>query len=86
MVEISFRQRGVYGVRMTGGGFGGCTISLVEVADATEFQRRVAFEYQYETGRQPRIYICSASQGVEAVNLDAFVAQSKSGRETREVT
>jgi galactokinase len=84
MVEISSRQRGVYGARMTGGGFGGCTINLVDAADAMEFQRRVAAEYESETDRRPDIYICAASQGVEAVDLDGgLAAGSKSGRETR---
>jgi galactokinase len=84
MVKISSRQRGVYGARMTGGGFGGCTINLVDAADTMEFQRRVAAEYESETDRRPDIYICAASQGVEAVDLDGGLATgSKSGRETR---
>src|ERR1700741_2610630 len=37
MVEIAGRQRGVYGARMTGGGFGGCTINLVEADHTAEF-------------------------------------------------
>ncbi len=84
MVKISSRQRGVYGARMTGGGFGGCTINLVDAADVMEFQRRGAAEYESETDRQPEIYICAASQSVEAVDLDGgLAAGSKSGRETR---
>jgi galactokinase len=67
MVEIAERQKGVYGARMTGGGFGGCTINFVDVAHAAEFQRRVAAEYESETGLRPDIYICEASQGAELV-------------------
>jgi galactokinase len=67
MVEIAGRQQGVYGARMTGGGFGGCTINFVDVEHATEFQRRVAEEYESTIGLRPDIYICEASQGAELV-------------------
>jgi galactokinase len=67
MVEIAGRQRGVYGARMTGGGFGGCTINFVDVEHATEFQRSVAAEYESAIGPRPDIYICDASQGAELV-------------------
>jgi galactokinase len=69
MVEIGSRQRGIYGARMTGGGFGGCTINLVDAADSAEFQRRVSAEYQRATGLQPDIYVCEASEGAEAIEL-----------------
>ena len=69
MVEIASRQRGVYGARMTGGGFGGCTINLVNAADTADFQRHVAEAYHSATGRKPDIYVCDASQGAEAVSL-----------------
>ena len=67
MVDIAGRQRGVYGARMTGGGFGGCTINLVDVEQAAEFQRRVSEEYETAIGLRPDIYICEASQGAELV-------------------
>ena len=67
MVEIAERQRGLYGARMTGGGFGGCTINFVDVEHAAEFQRRVAAEYETATGLHPDIYICKASQGAALV-------------------
>jgi galactokinase len=69
MVEIASRQRGVSGARMTGGGFGGCTINLVAVADALEFQRNVASEYELRTGLRPDIFICEASAGAESVKV-----------------
>jgi galactokinase len=74
MVEIASRQRGVFGARMTGGGFGGCTINLVDADDALEFQRAVAAEYEKVTGLKPDIYICEASQGAEAVNTGGAAA------------
>jgi galactokinase len=71
MVEIAGRQRGVYGARMTGGGFGGCTINFVDVEHATEFQQRVSEEYESAIGLRPDIYICEASQGAELVETTA---------------
>jgi galactokinase len=71
MVEIAGRQRGVYGARMTGGGFGGCTINFVDVEHAAEFQRRVSVEYESAIGLRPDIYICEASQGAELVEATA---------------
>jgi len=71
MVEIAGRQKGVYGTRMTGGGFGGCTINFVDVEHAEEFQRRVSAEYEAAIGLRPDIYICEASQGAELVETAA---------------
>jgi len=69
MVEIASRQRGLYGARMTGGGFGGCTINLVKSADAPQFQRSVGAAYERETGLRPDIYICTASSGAEIIHV-----------------
>ena len=63
MVEIADRQRGIYGSRMTGGGFGGCTINLVDLEHSADFQRRVAEAYHSATGLAD-IYLCKASHGV----------------------
>lgn len=70
MVELAAKQPGVYGARMTGGGFGGCTINLVAADRAAEFQRYMASAYQTATGLRPDIYICEASQGAEPVALN----------------
>ncbi len=67
MVELALRQEGVYGARMTGGGFGGCTISFLDARNAAEFRRAIADEYFKATGRQPEIYICEASDGARAL-------------------
>ena len=67
MVELANGQEGVYGARMTGGGFGGCTISLVDAAHAPEVQQRLEQGYEARTGRRPTILICEASDGAGAV-------------------
>jgi galactokinase len=64
LVEIAGGIAGVYGSRMTGGGFGGCTISLVRSGAAEEFQSAIAHGYQQATDRSPDIYMVRASDGV----------------------
>jgi galactokinase len=67
MVEIASRQTGVYGARMTGGGFGGCTINLAKREAAQQVVERVAAEYQQRTGIHPEIYVSAAAGGVSPV-------------------
>jgi galactokinase len=67
MVEAALGMEGVYGSRMTGGGFGGCTVSLV-VQEALEgFGQGVRAAYEAQTGLKPQIYVCQPSQGVGEV-------------------
>ena len=63
MVELALGLEGVYGSRMTGGGFGGCTISLVKAEWVDSFSRAMAQGYEKQTGMRPEIYICSAADG-----------------------
>lgn len=69
MVEIAIAQRGVLGARMTGGGFGGCTINLVEDAAADEFKQNVSAQYFLRTGLSPEMYVTSASEGAQQVDI-----------------
>jgi galactokinase len=57
MVELASGIEGVYGARMTGAGFGGCTVNLVRAEAVEEFERRVAAAYESRTGRRPDIYV-----------------------------
>ena len=66
MVEVAEGLPGYYGGRMTGGGFGGSTINLVEAADAESFADQVSGRYQKATGIEPAVYICSAADGARA--------------------
>lgn len=67
MVQIAGQQPGVYGSRMTGGGFGGCTISLVRDSHVEEFCATVARRYQEATGREPQMYATHAAGGAGEV-------------------
>lgn len=67
MVEIAWRQPGVLGARMTGAGFGGCTVNLVQNGYIAGFLQQVAREYQDATGLQPDIYVCTAEEGTHLI-------------------
>jgi len=65
MVELAEELPGFYGGRMTGGGFGGSTVNLVEAAAAEMFTAEISDRYQKEIGIKPAIYICSAADGAK---------------------
>jgi galactokinase len=67
MVEIAAQQPAVIGSRMTGGGFGGCTINLVRTDAAEGFKQRVAADYRRATQIEPEIYVSSAGAGVSEI-------------------
>jgi len=67
MVGLARESSGVYGTRMTGGGFGGCTVNLVDKDAVSEFRRHVVSGYQAQTGRSPDIYVTEAGGGAERV-------------------
>jgi galactokinase len=69
MVDLAMREPGVYGSRMMGGGFGGCTISLVESDHAEAFRQHLAEAYARETGIHPAIYVLSAVDGASQEEL-----------------
>lgn len=64
MAELARRAPGVHGARMTGGGFGGCVVSLVDVAAVEHFAASVGPSYQRATGLDPMIFSCFPGAGV----------------------
>ncbi|MCM5556262.1 galactokinase [Pleomorphomonas sp. JP5] len=64
LVDIAQKQSGVFGSRMTGGGFGGCTVSLVEAGAVESFMENVKAAYETATGLKSTIFACSPQQGV----------------------
>ncbi|RMF79515.1 MAG: galactokinase [Chloroflexi bacterium] len=67
MVDVARAESVCYGARMTGAGFGGCAVALVEAASAGEFAERVSKRYQAATGLAPNIYVSTATNGAEIV-------------------
>ena len=67
MVDLNAAADGVYGARMTGGGFGGCTISLVEAAAVDPFRQRVAEAYRAATGLEAQIFTSPPGAGAGPV-------------------
>jgi galactokinase len=67
LVELADKSKGAYGSRMTGGGFGGCTISLVKSEDVDAFKQTITREYHEATRLTPDVYVFRASDGVQEV-------------------
>ncbi len=67
MVEIALQQPSCYGARMTGAGFGGCAVALVQEAAATQFAENVSREYRAKTGNEPAVYITGATAGASVL-------------------
>lgn len=63
LVEIARGLPGCYGARLTGAGFGGCTVNLVQAGSAPEFIDGLRVGYLQKTGREAQVYLCRASQG-----------------------
>jgi galactokinase len=65
LVEIARSLPGIYGARLTGAGFGGCTVNLVDEKHAPEFIQGLQEGYRMKTGREAKVYLCKASAGAE---------------------
>jgi galactokinase len=65
MVELAGNSEGVLGARMTGGGFGGCTVNLVRSETVESFSRFITDEYWARTGIEPHIYAVETDDGVK---------------------
>lgn len=68
IVDCAMEEVGCYGARMTGGGFGGCAVALVQDDLATKFAANVASSYYKVTGLTPNIYVCFPTNGAEVVH------------------
>ena len=67
MVDAALAQKGVLGSRMTGAGFGGCTVSLVHEQKLDDFKRNVGQQYKEQTGLAADFYVCDIGDGVKEV-------------------
>jgi galactokinase len=64
LVEISLNQKGVLGARMTGAGFGGCTVAFVKDENLDQFIPAVTKAYQEKTGLEAEFYLPEVGDGV----------------------
>jgi galactokinase len=67
MAELAWKFEGCFGARMTGGGFGGCTINLVNASKTKEFGKHMKAGYEAAFGRSPEIYYCESARGAEEI-------------------
>ena len=67
LVEIAMRQDGCFGARITGGGFGGCTVNLVTTEKAESFVETVRREYEERTGIAAQCFVSEPSDGALAI-------------------
>ncbi len=63
MVQVAQSLPGCWGSRLTGAGFGGCTVNLVSMDKVEDFANQLSAGYEAKTGLHPEIYICQASPG-----------------------
>ncbi|HEY2614716.1 MAG TPA: hypothetical protein VGI42_03340, partial [Chthoniobacterales bacterium] len=63
LVEIAQSLPGVFGARLTGGGFGGGTVTLVQASAAGEVARQIGAQYTHRSGHSPATFVCRVADG-----------------------
>jgi galactokinase len=69
LVEIAQATPGVYGARMTGGGFGGCIVALVAPEAVPELAANIERNYRTPAGKAPAVFSSAAAGGAGAIEL-----------------
>ena len=69
LVDAASGSPGLYGSRMTGGGFGGCTVNLVHAEAVDVFRSRIMARYEAATGLKPEIYVSGSADAAGAVDV-----------------
>lgn len=70
LVHWSRTHDGVLGARLTGAGFGGCTVTLIKSSEVADFIERLPTEYSAATGRSARCWVCMAAPGASVSELN----------------
>jgi galactokinase len=76
LVELARNLPGCLGARLTGAGFGGCTVNLVQAPQAELFIEQLIPGYHQATERQAQVYLCRASQGAVANEITNNLIQT----------
>jgi galactokinase len=74
IVEAARGTSGCFGARLTGAGFGGCAVALVDGDAVRAFEPAVSASYTRATGLACAVYVCRASEGASVVTTDAGAA------------
>jgi galactokinase len=70
LVDIAQRHPGVYGSRLTGGGFGGCTVTLVDKAHSASLMETLNKDYKVKTGKECFCFETKAAQGAHVLPIE----------------
>ena len=70
IAECAYKAPGCYGARMTGAGFGGCAVALVDVSCTEEFVEQVLKDYAETSERNGLLYVCSPSDGASVFSVE----------------
>jgi len=68
MVEAAGQHPACIGARMTGAGFGGCAVAVVEADAADDFVEKTVAAYKAKTGNDPAVYVCQATAGAASMD------------------
>jgi galactokinase len=68
LAELAWEQEGVIGSRMTGAGFGGCTVSLVKDDCIEAFKKNVEAAYEKKIGYKPSFYVANIADGTHRLS------------------
>ncbi|KXG44048.1 galactokinase [Tepidibacillus decaturensis] len=70
LVEAAWQQKGVLGARMTGAGFGGCAIAIVENDEIETFIQEVGKKYKEKIGYEATFYVASIGDGTKEITME----------------
>lgn len=68
LVNMASQVKGVLGSRMMGGGFGGCTLTLVKEESVPELKEKLLKEYPVKSGKNTEVWVCNLGEGVHEVS------------------
>ena len=74
LVELTQAHPGVVGARMTGAGFGGCTVAIMSTSAIESYRQDVVPAYQERTGQQAEVYVCDAAPGASVLHSPLLAA------------
>jgi galactokinase len=80
LVDTAVGLRGCYGARLTGGGFGGCTVNLVDAADVDDFIAALKSAYRARFSLELETYVCAAVDGALARNAAKLKGNAREAR------